>query len=82
MAEVVDQLPPRRRLGRQAKYPWDEWLDGQVWKLAVGVDMQSSFVENMRKMCFDAARKRGKKLRTVITEDKKYLFIQAYSKDD
>jgi hypothetical protein len=37
MAERVTRHEwPRRYNG--GKYPWDEWLDGNVWRLTVGED--------------------------------------------
>lgn len=28
--------------GRRNRYPWDEWLDGQIWVLRKGEDFHSS----------------------------------------
>jgi hypothetical protein len=28
--------------GRPALYPWDEWTDGQVWKVTEGIDFKIS----------------------------------------
>lgn len=41
MAEIVDELPPkRRRRARGSK--WDRYLDGQVWRLVPGEDFDST----------------------------------------
>lgn len=39
MAEIVpDNTMPPRGKGRAAKYPWDEWADGQTRKITQGED--------------------------------------------
>jgi hypothetical protein len=40
MAEVTTDKPGR--IGRPCKYPWNEWLDGQVWKLVQGTDFDTA----------------------------------------
>lgn len=35
MARTLDDFPMVRG---EARYPWDQWLDGQVWELVSGED--------------------------------------------
>lgn len=41
MAEVIAEWPSIVRT-RSAKYPWAEWSDGQIWKVAEGEDFESN----------------------------------------
>jgi len=75
MAEVVDKLPDDAR-GRPAHdYPWDQWLDGRVWKLTEGVDIESAkrFASTARvtakRLGFKVAtRRRGKDIYIQATK--------------
>jgi len=42
----------------QEKYPWDEWLDGQIWGIAEGVDFPAGRAEEMVGWIRKAARER------------------------
>ena len=67
MAKVVNSMPPRSR-GRSFLYPWDDWLNGQVWELRQGVDFQTatySFVTYVLKII----RVRGLPLRVSRNKD-------------
>jgi hypothetical protein len=55
-----------------ARYPWDEWFDGQMWKLRRGEDfdvMPSAF----RSAISMAASRRRVKVTTRIREDVVFL---------
>lgn len=41
MAQVVEEMPSAATGGNHAKYPWAEWLDGRVWKLAQSVTLDA-----------------------------------------
>lgn len=58
-----------------AKYPWDEWLDGRIWKLEEEEDFQVA-PESMRAIAYHAARVKGLKIRVQI--DNECVYIQAY----
>ena len=58
------------------KYPWDLWLDGQVWKLVRGTDYQCASA-SMRAAAFLAGRTRNKNVRTNMIMDGNGLVIQA-----
>lgn len=72
MANVVDDLPDMQKRGRPELYPWDEWFDGQVWKLIRDVDFAAS-PDGFRVTVAQAARRRGMKARIRIREDDVYV---------
>ena len=37
MARKVDKFP---ELPSQSRYPWDSWLDGDIWELTPGDDFK------------------------------------------
>lgn len=43
MAEVIAAFDPEVPVehDRQRKYPWDQWFDGQIWRLTPGVDFEN-----------------------------------------
>ncbi len=47
------------------KYPWDQWLDGKIWRLEHGTDFQGE-VESMRVNIYTAAKRIGIKVRTSV----------------
>jgi hypothetical protein len=55
MARKVDEFP---EVPSQARYPWDEWLDGGVWELIAGEDFKGK-PESLRSVADVQARKRG-----------------------
>lgn len=63
------------RVNRKIRYPWDQWLDGDVWELTPGKDFTIS-VASFRSGAFYNAKIRGMKIRTARKDDK--LIIQAY----
>jgi hypothetical protein len=67
MAEILDDYE-FGKVGRNDGYPYDEWFDGQVWKLYQGVDFDCGLV-SMRVNLYNAARKRGIKIRTSMRVD-------------
>ena len=50
--------------GGRTKYPWDEWLDGDMWVLEQDEDFPGTKIDQFRKGASEAARARGLKLRT------------------
>jgi hypothetical protein len=69
MAEVLDAFPERERVGR---YPWDDWLNGQIWKLKRGEDFMCK-VGSFRNYAY--ARAAGRRLALYIDGD--YVYLQA-----
>lgn len=78
MAEILPEFPPQNRRGCVAKYLWDEWLDGKVWKLTAGVDFRIS-VKAMQSSLGYLRRTRNIKIRTAIFGDD--IVIQAIRSD-
>ena len=74
--KILDKFPVQSRRG---KYPWEEWLDGQVRLLRKGEQYTTS-TETMRAVASNAAKKAGKRLRSKVTKDDdgcEALIIQA-----
>lgn len=74
MARTLDSFP---RAEGTARYPWDRWLDGQVWELVAGEDFTSklrTFAQNAHLQ----ARKRGGRVRTkeIRSGDRAAIVIQ------
>jgi hypothetical protein len=62
MARKVEQFPAA---ADQSKYPWEDWLDGDIWELTQGKDFKgraTTFRSNARSQ----AKRRGGKLRARI----------------
>ena len=66
MAKLLSRLPDTIRLGRQERYPWIDWFDGQPWLLESGIDFEAA-TDSMRSCAYAAARRHGVKIamRTV-----------------
>ena len=75
MAEVLDKWPGGGR-GNQ-KYPFDEWLDGRIWKLVRGTDFENK-PSAIRSAAQSFARTRQWKLATSIP-DENTLILQRVS---
>lgn len=64
-------------------YPWDEWLNGNVWRLTAGKDFTSK-AEVFRSMANSRAKQRGLGLRTNLEKTgkgataKTFLVMQAF----
>lgn len=75
MAEVLENYEFN---GRNRKYRWDDWLDGQVWKLTSPVDFTVKY-SSMRAIVAIEAKRRGLKIRSRVEDNA--LVIQAYKKE-
>lgn len=78
MAEKLDNYQFSRH-PHASKYPWDEWLDGSVWKLTKGEDFDVE-PDSMTVTIYTTAKKRGHKVRTSKGPD--FVVLQAYQPDD
>lgn len=70
MAQVLEELPKSRRAGgagRAAKYPYDEWLDGNPKGLVQGEDYETKTI-TIAQLIRMAAKSRGVDVRTVTTD--------------
>ena len=79
MAEVVDQMPPRRR-GRPAKYDWATLLNGEVHRLRHNEDFPDVQDSNtFRMMVYTAAKRASTNVHVHIDEQEHdVLYIQQY----
>lgn len=57
MAKQVNDPMPENR-GGNFKYPWKDWLNGEVWLLECGKDFQIP-LESMRHLVHATARRKG-----------------------
>ena len=77
MAEVVDDsfIPIERTKG---KTRWDQFLDGQTWRLVRGVDynIQLSAIQMLTR----AARAKGKRIRTSREGDGVF-YVRAFDRE-
>jgi hypothetical protein len=77
MAKTISELPRKHGgTGRKEAYPYDQWLDGQIWQLEAGSDYQAksnSMMTNIRQ----AAVKRGLKVRTRFVDGG--IVVQAFT---
>lgn len=76
MAELLEKFEHQRTRQGKSKYPWQEWLDGNPWKLEAGVDyncMAQSLVSSASKF----AQRNGFGVRSSISEDGLTLTLQA-----
>jgi hypothetical protein len=78
MAVILGSFPAARR-GRPARYPWDEWLDGQARELEHGQDFTIDR-ESFRKSAQIIARRRGLTLKTSVPRESRTVNIQAVRK--
>ncbi len=72
MAETLDRWPTDGKGG--ARYPWNQWLDGQIWKLTRGEDFMRS-PSAVRAAAWSYARYRHWKISCSVP-DNNTLIIQ------
>jgi hypothetical protein len=65
MARVIDTFPAAVS---KSRYPWDRWLDGQVWELVAGEDFTSK-PETLRQNAAIQAAKRDGTVKTRLLDD-------------
>lgn len=62
MATRLEGFPEKAKHGN-LRYPWDEWLDGGVWRLEKGTDFQCA-VGSFANCARSAALGRGLRIKT------------------
>lgn len=77
MAERLKEYSFRERGG--SKYSWDEWTDGEVWKVKEGEDFECP-ARNFQAGLFNQAKRKGLKVRSNREED--VVVFQFYEKED
>lgn len=58
MAEIINEAPFAWPTPSGHSYPWDEWLNGNLWRLQQGVDFAEG-VAVIRRKAYNAAKARG-----------------------
>jgi hypothetical protein len=61
VARKLEQFPSPHK----SRYPWDEYLDGDVWELTVGEDFTSK-LSTFRMNAKVQAKKRGGNVRSTL----------------
>ena len=64
MAEVLESYD-FQRAGRQPNYPYDQWFDGQIWKLQHMVDFECQ-ANSLRQAFYGAAKRRGIRVKVSV----------------
>ena len=64
MAEILESYD-FRRVGRRPRYPYDQWLDGQIWHLQYMVDFECQ-ANSLRQCFYGAAKRRGIKVTVSV----------------
>lgn len=80
MAEKLDDFNFTRK-GRQSATPyhWDDWFNGEIWKLTQGEDF-SITAASFGTCVYPAAYRRGLRVRVNVRGDT--VILQAYKKED
>ncbi len=84
MAEILDDYDFHKKpRGAPYKYPWEEWMDGQVRKIIKGEDFTTP-VTSMQTLLRTRGRaiSRSKKVRTAIVDKRNAIVFQYYEVKD
>lgn len=83
MPRVLEALPVAKRgnAGRDEKYPFDEWFDGNVYELVEGEDFDSKR-STMATVIHGAANKRDMIVQTRMTQDGIAIQARPLTKED
>jgi hypothetical protein len=60
MSEILESYN-FRSVGRECTYPYDDWFDGQIWKLTKGFDFECQ-PSSLRQAFYAAANRRKIKI--------------------
>lgn len=63
----------------EEKYPWDEWFNGNVWKLKPGEDFVVG-LRSFRSAIYMAAKRYGYRVKTHVTRKQDLVYIQKVGK--
>lgn len=64
MAERIEEFTPRSN-HTWSKYPWEQWTDGSIWRIAPGEDFDSTH-STMRSVLYQRARLIGMRVRVRL----------------
>jgi len=59
VAKVLKKYEPSKRPGPEAKYPWNDWFDGQIWQITQEEDFPDSTVASMEDLIRKTAKQYG-----------------------
>jgi hypothetical protein len=75
MPQTLDQFPT---MTRNARYPWERYLNGEIWQAFAGADFTckpQTFIANVRHQ----AKRRGGSVRTrMLNEDGRESVVLQY----
>jgi hypothetical protein len=74
---LIERLTFPRRVTEE-KYPWEQWLDGHVWKLSQGEDFDVD-LESFRSAIYMAASRKGIRVKTHIPKQRDCIYVQVKS---
>jgi uncharacterized protein YlaN (UPF0358 family) len=75
MAKVIAEFTDHRTRG--GKYPWAEWLDGQIWRLERGVDFTCSLTLIRQKIYQQSLQHGGSAtVAKLVSDGKEYVEFQ------
>jgi hypothetical protein len=69
---------------RPTKYPWADWLDGEIWELKSGEDFDGK-PTNFRSVALSQARNRGGRVKThlqKLDDGSAKMYLQFFRDDD
>lgn len=78
MAEIVDTMPNVAGRTPLDSYPWDQWLDGNLWHLRRGEDYTVA-TTSLRTYIYKMTSTRGLVIDTVRDPDGDGITIQAFA---
>ena len=67
MAEILESYD-FKSVGGPPRYPYDQWFDGQIWKLQYMVDFDCQVV-SLRQGLYAAAKRRGISVKVAVSTD-------------
>lgn len=63
----------------EEKYPWNDWFNGNVWKLKPGEDFVVD-LRSFRSAIYMAAKRYGYRVKTHVTRKQDLVYIQKVGK--
>lgn len=84
MAKTLSAFPDEDESQKRGRYPWDKWLDGQVWELKKGsrTEVESGEADyavttkSFRSAVMQATVTRKGDVRTAVLEEGNKLVVQ------
>lgn len=80
MASVLDEWPAEA-INMSTRYPWEDWTNGQVWKILRGEDFNST-MDAMTHTLYRAAKRTGLRVRVHMDRQLEYFIFQFYMNED